>query len=67
MLLGKRYTRIKRKLNAASIKFTLTKPDGTEIKMPRKLNMLTVLAFHGHANRKAAIREATKFKNRHNL
>ena len=67
MLLGKRYTRIKRKINAATINYVLTKPDGTEIKMPRKLNMLTVLAFHGYSKKKAAITEATKFKNRHNL
>lgn len=67
MLLGKKYTRIKRKINAATINYVLTKPDGTEIKFPRKLKMLTVLAFYGCANGKAAKREALKFKNNYSL
>lgn len=67
MLLGKKYTRIKRKINAATINYVLTKPDGTDIKFPRKLKMLTVLAFYGCANGKASIKEALKFKNAHNL
>lgn len=67
MILGKKYTRIKRKINAATINYVLTKPDGTKIKFPRKLKMLTVLAFYGCSNKKAATREALKFKNTHNL
>lgn len=67
MLLGKKYTRIKRMINAATINYVLTKPDGTEIKFPRKLKMLTVLALRGCAKKKVVTRECIKFKNTHNL
>lgn len=67
MLLGKKYTRIKRKINAATINYVLTKSDGTEIKFPRKLKMLIVLALYGCVNSKAVTTESIKFKNAHNL
>ena len=61
MLLGKKYTRIKRACNAATIKVSLTAQDGTTINLPRKLNMLAVLSVHGLVNKKAADREIDKF------
>lgn len=61
MLLGKEYTRIKRSYNAASVTIQLTTPDGAEVKLPRKINMLAVLKLHNKkVNKKAAEREIRK-------
>lgn len=63
MLLGKRYTRIKRKLNASVMKVTFErKDDGSTIELPRKLNMLAVLSMSEKVNNKAVEREIEKFK-----
>lgn len=65
MLLGKKYTRIKRKMNAATIEVRFTRSDGTEIKLPRKLNMLAVLSLSQRVSNKAAVeRETNKFVKR---
>lgn len=64
MLLGKKYTRIKRELNAATIEVSFTRRDGTTIKLPRKLNMLAVLSMREKVNQKAAERETNKFVER---
>ena len=64
MLLGKKYTRIKRKMNAATIEVSFTRRDGTTIKLPRKLNMLAVLSMREKVNQKAAERETEKFVER---
>lgn len=64
MLLGKKYTRIKRKMNAATIEVSVTRRDGTTIKLPRKLNMLAVLSMREKVNQKAAERETEKFVER---
>lgn len=64
MLLGKKYTRIKRKINAATIEVSVTQRDGTTIKLPRKLNMLAVLSMRERINQKAAERETDKFVER---
>lgn len=64
MLLGKKYTRIKRKMNAATIEVRFTRSDGTEIKLPRKLNMLAVLSLSQRVSKAAVERETDKFVKR---
>jgi len=65
MLLGKKYTRIKRAYNATVFKVTFTrKEDGTAIELPRKLNMLAVLSLGERVNQKAVEREIRKFEKR---
>ena len=63
MLLGKRYTRIKRDLNAATIKVEFTKSDGSTIKPPRKLNMIAVVSMFHKVKIKTAIKYAEKVNN----
>ena len=63
MLLGKRYTRIKRDWNAATIKVEFTKSDGSTIKTPRKLNMIAVVSMFHKVKIKTAIKYAEKFNN----
>lgn len=63
MLLGKRYTRIKRDWNAATLKVEFTKSDGSTIKLPRKLNMIAVVSMFHKVKRKTAIKYAEKFNN----
>ena len=63
MLLGKRYTRIKRDWNAAIIKVEFTKSDGSTIKLPRKLNMIAVVSMFHKVKIKTAIKYAEKFNN----
>ena len=65
MLLGNKYSRIKRKLNASVMKVTFErKDDGSTIELPRKLNMLAVLSLSEKVNDKAVEREIEKFKKR---
>ena len=61
MLLGKKYTRIKRSLNASSYEVTFAGKDGEEIKLPRKLNMLAVICIYSKVNKKAVVKECEKF------
>lgn len=61
MILGKRYSRLKRDVNAGSISVKLIGEDGREIKPHRKLNMLLVLSIQGKVNHKAVSREMKKF------
>lgn len=63
MLLGKKYTRIKRNFNESYLKVGFTdKQTGEKIILPRKLNMLAVVSMYAKVNHKAVIREAEKFK-----
>ena len=62
MLLGKKYTRIKRALNAGQLYVSFRAEDGTEIRLPRKLNMLAVLSIHEKVSKKATEAETRKFK-----
>lgn len=62
MLLGKKYTRLKRSFNASYFKVEFTdKQTGEKIILPRKLNMLAVVSMYAKVNRKAVTREAEKF------
>lgn len=63
MLLGKRYTRIKRKWNAATLKIEFTRSDGSTIKLPRKLNMIAVVSMFHKVKEKTAIKYTEKFNN----
>ena len=61
MLLGKKYTRLKRSFNASYYEVTFAGKDGEEIKLPRKLNMLAVLSLYEKVNHKALVKECEKF------
>lgn len=61
MLLGKKFTRIKRSFNSSSFEVAFTGKDGEEIKLPRKLNMLAVVSIYGKVNKKAVVKECEKF------
>ena len=66
MILGKKFSRLKRSLNAGSIDVTFTRrEDGTVLKPHRKLNMLLVLSLSGKANRKATRIEVEKLFRRY--
>ena len=67
MLLGKKYTRIKRAFNAATFEVSFTRQDDSQIKLHRKLNMLAVLSMYGKVNQKAVERECVKLKKTLNL
>lgn len=62
MLLGKKYTRLKRRLNAAELYVTFVTQDDKSIRLPRKLNMLAVLSIHEKVSPSAVSREIDKFK-----
>lgn len=65
MILGKRFSRIKRSVNAADINVSFTRKDGSEMpKFNRKLNMLMVLLFsrQSYVNKKAIMREFKKYE-----
>ena len=62
MLLGKRYTRIKRKMNAKTLKVEFTRPDGSTIKLTRKLNMIAVVSLYYKVNKKTVQKVTYKFK-----
>ncbi len=65
MILGKRFSRIKRSVNAADINVSFTRKDGTEMpKFHRKLNMMMVLLFSRQCkvNKKAIKREFKKYE-----
>jgi hypothetical protein len=64
MLLGKKYTRIKRKLNAAEAQLSITTSSGIIVRLPRKLNMLGILSLREKVNLKAVNREIDKFVKR---
>lgn len=66
MKLGKRFYHIKRKWNAATIQFSFTKKDGTELKPHRKLNQLLYLSMFEKVSKKAVKKEMEKFHKRHN-
>ena len=61
MLLGKKYTRIKRNFNASYFKVEFTKQTGEKIILPRKLNMLAVVSMYAKVNHKAVVKECEKF------
>lgn len=65
MLLGKQYTRIRRRLNAR-IDVTFEDDEGNRITMPRKLKMLICVGFKAGAyrNKKAIAKEEQKFYER---
>lgn len=66
MILGKRFSRLKRSLNAGSINVTFTrKEDGKVLKPHRKLNMLLALSYYVTVNRKAMQEEVQKMKRRY--
>lgn len=64
MILGKRFSRIKRACNAKSIELAWKRKDGTEFKPHRKLAMLIVIGVYGggKVNLKAIEKESQKFK-----
>jgi hypothetical protein len=67
MILGKRFSRIKRSVNAADINVSFTRKDGTEMpKFHRKLNMMLVLLFgrQSKVNKKALMRELEKYQSK---
>lgn len=64
MKLGKRFARLKRCYNAASINMKFEKNDGTEVKPHRKLNMLLVLSTYMRVNKNAVKKEFEKFRKR---
>ena len=64
MLLGRRYTRLKRNSGAAGIRVEFRDKQGVKLKnLPRKLNMLFVLHIlkDGKVNKKALLREFDKY------
>lgn len=64
MLLGRRYTRLKRTINAESIRIEFRNKEGGKlINTPRKLNILFVLHVlkDGKVNKKALLREFDKY------
>lgn len=67
MILGKRFSRLKRRYNAGTISVTFTRKDGTVMKPHRKLNMLLVFSTIGQVNKKAALKEIEKFNNKYKL
>lgn len=62
MLLGKKYTRLKRRLNAGELYVTFVTQDDKRIRLPRKLNMLSVLSIHEKVSPSAVKREIDKFE-----
>ena len=67
MKLGKRFARLKRCYNAATISMTFTRKDGSIMKPHRKLNMLLVFSTIGPVNKKATLKEIEKFNNKYKL
>ena len=66
MLLGKQYTRIRRRLNAR-IDVTFEDDEGKRIELPRKMRMLIAVSFRhsgGKVNKKALERERRKWDER---
>ena len=64
MILGKAYTKIKRRINAADISITFHRKDDTQMPKPhRKHKMLMVLAINGkyRVNRKSLKKEESKY------
>ena len=67
MLLGRRYTRLKRTINAESIRIEFRNKEGGKlINTPRKLNILFVLHVlkDGKVNKKALLREFDRYHHR---
>ena len=62
MLLGKKFTRIKRSLNAGEYYVQFVTDQGKRIRLPRKLNMLVILSFHEKVSHAAVLRETDKFQ-----
>lgn len=62
MLLGKKFTRIKRALNAGEYYVQFVTDQGKRIRLPRKLNMLAILSFHEKVSQAAVQRETDKFQ-----
>ena len=62
MLLGKKYTRLKRSLNAGELYVQFVTKEDQPIRLPRKLNMLAVLSIHEKVSPSAVERETYKFK-----
>lgn len=68
MKLGKKFTRLKRIINAGSIDVTLTsREDGSVLKPHRKLAMLMVLSLHMRVNKKAVNKELNKMLGRYGI
>ena len=63
MKLGKRYSLLKKRYNAASVVATFTRrSDNEEMKISRKLNIMVVLSIFGvKINKKAYKRELNKY------
>lgn len=64
MILGRRFSRLKRRLGA-QVRFILTHASGYEYKHQGKMSMLVALAMYDggqHINIKALDREAEKFR-----
>ena len=64
MILGRRYARLKRNINAGEIRVEFRDKQGVKLmNMPRKLNMLFVLHVlkDGKVNKKALLRELDKY------
>ena len=64
MILGRRYARLKRNINAEEIRVEFRDKQGLKLKnLPRKLNMLFVLHIlkDGKVNKKALLREFDKY------
>lgn len=64
MILGRRYARLKRNINAEEIRVEFRDKQGVKLmNMPRKLNMLFVLHVlkDGKVNKKALLREFDKY------
>ena len=63
MILGKAYTKIKRRINAADISITFRRKDDTPMPKPRrKYNMLMVLCAYGYrVNMKALEKENSMY------
>ena len=69
MKLGKRFTRLKRIINAGSIDCAFTRrEDGLVLKPHRKLNMLLILHLtHMRVNKKAVNKELNKMLGRYGI
>lgn len=64
MILGRRYARLKRNINAGEIRVEFRDKQGVKLmNTPRKLNMLFVLHVlkDGKVNKKALLRELDKY------
>lgn len=69
MILGKKFTWLKRRINAGSIDITFTsREDSSVLKPHRKLNMLLILHLtHMRVNKKAVNKELNKMLGRYGI